>query len=245
MYTNLRFVDIHSHILPGIDDGTKNLEDAMLLIKEAEDIGVKEIIFTPHVSSDTGKELLDTISLNFEIFRGHIFNKRTSIRLHIGAEVLLYPELPLRIKEDKRLTVNGMGKYVLVEMPCFEIPIYAEKVFFDLLSQGVTPIWAHPERCHDVIDDYNVVDRFLKNDVLLQINAGSLIGRYDRKVKKTALALLKKGVGNFIASDVHRIGDIKAVLPEAFSVAAKLVGAARAEKMFFIAPSNILVAEPI
>jgi len=152
--------------------------------------------------------------------------------------------LKLKPVQDAEATVvgyvAGKGKYALIEMPLFEIPVYASTVFFDLLAHGVTPVWAHPERCYEVIDDYKVVYPYRDNGVLLQINAGSLLGMYGKKVRHTAAVLLKNGCGHIVASDVHKVKDVKTLLPEGFSHLVKMVGNAKAVDMVLSAPAKVI-----
>lgn len=183
---------------------------------------------------------MNKISHLFESFGKTVSQRGIAITLHIGPELMLCPELPKLIKDDKRLTINGKGKYALIEMPLFEIPIYASTVFFDMLAHGITPVWAHPERCYDVVDDCRVAYRYRDNGVLLQINAGSLLGMYGKKVRHTAATLLKNSCGHIVASDVHRVNGAKTLLPEVFSHLVKTVGNAKAVDMVLSAPAKVI-----
>lgn len=235
------FVDIHSHILPNIDDGAGSMEESLMMLEGARKVGVKEILLTPHVSLDGNlTDALDKISCQLNLLLEQVVERGIDINLHIGAELPLHPELTEKVKEEKRLTAAGKGKYVLIEMPLFEIPLYASTVFFDLLAHGVTPVWAHPERCYEVMDDYKVVYPYMDNGVLLQINAGSLLGMYGKKVRHMAWTLLKNGCGNILASDVHRVGDVKTLLPDGFSNIVKIVGNAKAIDMVLSAPTKVV-----
>jgi protein-tyrosine phosphatase len=235
----VNFIDIHTHILPGIDDGARDLAESLLIIKEAIGAGVKEVVLTPHFPYN-GIELNKIVHC-FELFGEAVSQRGLDIMLHLGLELMLCPELPKMIKDDKRLTINGKGKYALIEMPSFEIPLYAPAVFFEMLVHGITPVWAHPERCQDVIADGRVACRYRDNGVLLQINAGSLLGVFGKKIRRTAATLLKNGCGNFVASDVHRVNGVKTLLlPEVFSQLVKMVGKARAVDMVLSAPEKII-----
>ncbi len=234
------FVDIHSHILPAVDDGARSLEESVSIIKEAVGVGrVKSIVLTPHISVD-GIDRLNLICEGFNILCKFVKEMGIDISLHLGAELFLHPELPARITEEKRLTTKGSGKYVLIEMPSYEIPIYAPNVFFEILAHGIIPIWAHPERCYEVMDNYKAVYHYMDNGVLLQINAGSLLGMYGKKVRSTAATLVKNGCGHIMASDVHRADDVKTLLPEAFSHLVKMVGDAKAVDMVLSTPTRII-----
>jgi protein-tyrosine phosphatase len=235
----VNFIDIHTHILPGIDDGARDLAESLLIIKAAIGAGVKELVLTPHFPY--GGVEMNMIFHRFELFGEAVSQRGLDITLHLGLELMLCPELPKLIKDDKRLTINGKGKYALIEMPSYEIPIYAPTVFFDMLAHGITPVWAHPERCHDVVADCRVAYRYRDNGVLLQINAGSLLGVYGKKIRHTAATLLKNDCGNIVASDVHRVNGVKTLLlPGVFSQLVRMVGNAKAVKMVLSAPAKVI-----
>jgi len=127
----------------------------------------------------------------------------------------------------------------LVKMPFFEIPVYAEKTIFDLLVSGVTPIWAHPERCTEVIDNFNAVRAYTDNGVKLQINSGSLAGVYGRKVKRAAIRLIDNGLAHIMASDTHRVGGDE-ILMKGFLMLEEICGRENALEMCFSAPSKTI-----
>ena len=241
MEDKFRFIDIHSHILPEIDDGARDFEESLLIMNEMKEAGGKGIVLTPHVATDGSEtKILDKIGHQFDLLNRLALERGIAVDLYLGAELMLHPELPQRTREDKRLTVNGKGKYVLIEMPFFEIPFYAPGIFFNLLACGITPIWAHPERCYDVVDDCRVAYRYRDNGVLLQINAGSLLGMYGKKVRHTAATLLKNDCGHIVASDVHRVNGVKTLLAEVFSYLVKRVGNAKAVDMVLSAPAKVI-----
>lgn len=233
----VNFIDIHSHILPGVDDGARDLDESLLILKEAVDSGVKEITLTPHFPYN-GVEL-NKITHQFDSFREIVSQRGVDITLNCGTELMLCPELPELIKDDKRLTINGKGKYALIEMPFFELPMYAPSVFFSLLAHGVTPIWAHPERCQEVINDFSVTRILVENGVLLQINAGSLIGMYGKAVKNAASQLTQEGLVSILASDAHRPGQYD-IMPKAYMYLEKVAGKEKAVDMTFLAPYRII-----
>jgi protein-tyrosine phosphatase len=161
------------------------------------------------------------------------------ITLHTGAELVIDPDLPRQVIEDKRMTIGGLGRHVLFEMPMMGIPIYAHSACFELLTLGVTPIWAHPERCLDVINNPGIVMGFIKSGVLLQFNTNSILGNYGSNVKKTVRHLLEQRVGNILASDTHRIETIK-TLPDAMKKLVNTVGKDKAIDMAYNTPSSLL-----
>lgn len=234
------FIDIHSHILPDVDDGARDFEESLLIMNKIREAGGKGIVLTPHVATEGNEtKLLDKVENQFETLNRLVAENRIALDLYLGAELMLHPELPQKIKGDKRFTINGKGKYALIEMPFFEIPFYAPNVFFNLLASGITPIWAHPERCSDIVKDYRAVLNYTKNGVLLQVNAGSLLGFYGREAKETSIALIKNGLVHVLASDTHR-GNVKFPFPEAYTSLEKLVGKTKAMEIVFSTPSKVI-----
>jgi len=236
---SMQFIDVHTHILPGIDDGARDLAESLLILKEAVQSGVKEIILTPHHSYHADFDL-GRVLQEFESFKQAVLHERIPVTLHLGHEIMAAPELPGLIKTDKRLTINGRGKFILIEVPTFEMPMYTAGVFFGIMAQGVTPVWAHPERCFDVLKHEQILKDFMASGGMLQINAGSLLGKYGRSARASALALLKKGYCHIVASDIHRSGEINRLLPEAFLFLKKAVGSQKAEDMVFTMPSKLI-----
>lgn len=240
MESLINFIDIHSHILPEIDDGAKEIEESLTMIKGAGEVGTKKIVLTPHIYH-YDIDRVNNIAKQFDILMEIVLERRIDVDLLLGAELMLHPELSAWIRDDKRLTLNGNGRYALIELPLFVIPIYAPNVFCDLLTHGITPIWAHPERCAEVMDDYRIVGSYVNNGVILQINAGSLLGIYGKRVRDTATKLIKEDLGSVLASDAHRIDDTKRLLPEAFLNLVKMIGRAKASDMVLSSLLNILI----
>ena len=233
------FIDIHTHILPGIDDEPKNIDESLSILRGASKAGMKRIVATPHVFMENSDSTLDAAGKNFVILKTETARQEIDIELFLGAEVYIGVGLAEAVKKDSRLTIGGCGKYILFEMPFFEIPVYAGKILFDLLASGVTPIWAHPERCQEVIDDFNSVRTYTGNGVKLQINSGSLAGVYGRKVKRSAIRLIENGLVHIMASDTHRDGGAE-VFIKGYLKLKEICGSEKANEMCFRTPSEII-----
>ena len=195
------FVDIHSHLLPGIDDGATSIEDTTSLIKGLEKIGFKKFITTPHVIGEVWKNT------------GHGIKKKLSDTLHeleipnidnrfkAAAEYMIDEEFRELFKKERLLTLKD--NYVLIEMSYISPSIQLYDILFELRSAGYQPILAHPERYnfyHHSLDDYK---KLKKADCLFQLNMLSATGYYGEHVAKISNALVKEGLIDFIGSDVH------------------------------------------
>lgn len=235
----MEFVDVHAHVLPEVDDGARSFEEAVRMVEEARDAGVRKILLTPHVSLEENPDVLDTLAAQYEKLKGMASVRASGVELHLGAELMMHPDLPDRVSVDKRLTVNAAGKFILFEMPMPEIPFYASAVCFRLLAKKVNLVWAHPERCSDVVGDYRVIKEFVDNGVFVQIDAASLTGVNGRRIRQTAETIIQKGLAHMLAGDVHRPGEYGTLLPEAVSRLKKLVGERKAEDMCVSAPTTV------
>lgn len=199
---NSVFADIHTHILPGIDDGAKTAEESLGLILEEKKQGITDIVLTPHFHlSDTGvDEFLARRNTSFDLLREKIIgtDAENGIRLHLGAEVRYDPNL---IYTDIYKLCIGSTSYLLLELTG-SYPFNFEQTVYWLLAQGVTPILAHIERYDYLYSNPTLLDELLNDGVIFQCNATSLLSRhYSGTVKK----LVKKGYVQVIASDAHNL----------------------------------------
>ena len=196
------FVDIHAHILPGIDDGAKDMETAVQMLKIACRNGTGHIIATPHyIPGETQyhpslvTELCSKLNMEAE-------KEAIPCTVYPGSEIFISPDLPRLYADNQVITLNH-SSYLLIEMPMAGIPTYTDSVLYELQLMGVTPIIAHPERNQDIIEEPVIIKKLVERGILTQINAGSVTGLYGKKVQKTALKLIKQGLVHFIASDAH------------------------------------------
>lgn len=195
-------IDIHSHILPGLDDGAATIEEAIAMASCAIADGIKQMVVTPHVKSRTypSKEaILDKMANLQDVLQ----KKGINLLLLPGAEYRIDPELPRQLAKGELLTINNKGRYLLVEFSDVSVPDYTADLFFKLLQLGVTPIIAHPERSSIFIEDHNSLYELLSNGALAQLTSGSLTGYFSPEITSTARSFLEKGYVQFIASDAH------------------------------------------
>jgi protein-tyrosine phosphatase len=162
----------------------------------------------------------------------------------LGSEVYFQSGLE-KILDFPRLTLNGMGKYLLIELPMQEIPPGAERVIFNLIMAGIIPIVAHPERNFSVLKNEANLQPIIRAGALIQVNAGSLEGQFGRGPKRTALSLLGKGLVQLIGSDAHNATNRPVELAGAVENAARVVGQEKARLMVTAYPERILAGEPL
>lgn len=197
-------IDIHTHILPGIDDGAVDPYDTLEMARIAADSGVRSIVATPHCnvpgmySNYYGEEYIKL----FQETERMLLKERIPITLYSGMEVFLTSDVLRLLREGKLLTLNG-GHYMLVEFAFDEEPEYAESMLGKISELGIKPVVAHPERYEFVQDDLQIVYYWRRAGYQVQVNKGSLQGRFGRHAYETAHRILKHRLVSVIASDAH------------------------------------------
>ncbi|MBU1261874.1 hypothetical protein KJ640_02865, partial [bacterium] len=180
-------IDLHTHILPGLDDGAKSMEESIQMVREAFNDGTRIIVASPHLLFGSYDNTPEVINLRVEELRGVVLREKIEMEILPGQEVYLIPDLLPRLKEGKVATINNNGCYLLLELPMMDIPVYLDQVIFDLATNGIIPIICHPERNLRVMKDPGLLFDLVKNQgILVQLNAGSLLGNYGKGAKKTA-----------------------------------------------------------
>ena len=197
-------IDIHSHILAGIDDGAKTLEDGLAIVRELASQGVTEIIATPHYIDETiyvsskqkNQQLLAQLKKALK-------DEKIDVKVYLGNEIYICNRIDELVESAQIATMNG-SKYILVEFPMSEkFPSY-EDILYDLTLKGYKVILAHPERYTITQDDFSILERLVEMGVLLQCNTGSFIRQYGKHAEKLAVKLAKKRMIFALGSDIHR-----------------------------------------
>lgn len=196
-------IDIHSHILPGIDDGAKSSSETLDLLKKAEKEGISTIIATPHHNPEF-KPSIETITNLVKKANTIAQNNKLNINVLIGQEIRLYADVVSDLENKKLLTLN-QSKYILLEFPSNHVPAYAQEICYQLQLSEYQPIIVHPERNSDIINNPNILYELVQHGALAQITAGSIVGKFGSKIKKTSFKLLDHDLIHFIASDAHHL----------------------------------------
>ena len=220
-------IDIHSHIIFGVDDGPSTIKESIRMVLEAEKLGVKEIIATPHFNN-----LLfhtDKIVENFSILSSRIAD--CDVKLHIGYEVYLSPSMIEKIKELKAKTLDN-SNYLLFELPFDHIPVYCSKLLYGFHVEKIIPILAHPERNRVFMRSFDSFINFIENGCLVQIDAGSVIGVYGIEAKQFAKKVIKLNLAQFVASDAHCAEDYNDWYLSAYNQIKQWAGEEYAKQIF-------------
>lgn len=196
-------VDIHCHILPGIDDGCKTMEDTLSLLKDAENLGFTDICFSPHYVKGSRFSCNNIEKKNLlEEVKKMAQDNNIGIKLYLGNEVCFENNLNSLIDNDEASTING-GRYLLFELPMVSEVNNLKDVIFDLKVKGFIPIIAHPERYEVFQKDPNKMIPLINQGCLFQANFTSLVGVYGKEACKSIKTMLKHNLIHFLATDVH------------------------------------------
>ncbi len=198
-------IDIHSHILPGVDDGAKTIEDSIAMARQAYDQGITKIVASPHHKNGTFENDRQSILENVKQLNDHLKNEGIEMEILPGQENRIYGELIEDLSEGQLLTVNETKTYMLIEFPSSHLPRYANKLLFDLQVQGIIPIIVHPERNREIMENPERLYNLIKEGALSQLTGTSVAGKMGKKIQKFSFDLLKHNLTHFVASDAHNI----------------------------------------
>jgi protein-tyrosine phosphatase len=231
-------IDLHCHILPGIDDGAENVKESISMARVAAKDGITHIVATPHIRetlhpADFLKKCVR--NLNQALKKHHV-----PVEILCGADV--YAMLP--IQQMMAYSINN-SRYILIEFPYTHIPANALDILFNLKLEGLIPIITHPERNPSVIHNPEKLFSLLTGDVYAQVTADSLTGNFGIQIQECAFFLLKKGAVHFIASDAHSALIRSPLLSEAARLAQKIVGKEKARMLVEDNPLAVISGKQI
>ena len=233
-------IDLHMHIVPGLDDGPSAIADAVAMGRIAAEDGTTVIIATPHMLDGSYNaqrgQILDGVCALQEAFD----NENLALRLLPGADVHATVDLPERVRSDEVLTMADRGKYLMVELSCDVMPQGIEKMFFSLQLTGITPIISHPERNTEVQARSSALFPFVHAGNLIQVTAASLTGHFGRAAERCARELLARDMVHLVASDAHDAEQRPPGLARARSVVERAMGPQKACDIFERNPQSIL-----
>jgi protein-tyrosine phosphatase len=212
----VQLIDIHCHILPGIDDGAQDEQVSLNMAKQAVAEGITQIVATPHHRNrhwhNPKSEILTRVQSINQLFE----HNQIGLRVLPGQEPRIFGEMATEDASQELVTVNNNKKYILIEFPTHHVPRYAQQLFFDLQVKGVIPVIVHPERNEEIIRHPNMLYQFIADGALSQVTAASLIGKNGRSAKKLTLQFIENNLAQFVASDAHNVSARPFYMQEAF-----------------------------
>ena len=204
---NLLSVDIHSHLIPGIDDGSQSMEESMVLLKALKAQGYQKVITTPHIMYDSYNNTKSSILQGLDSLQEEAKKNNIDICIEAASEYYLDEGLLALIKSRDVLLIAE--KYLLFETSYTHRPLQLEDIIFEISAAGYVPLLAHPERYRYIKNPDKEYSRLKNLGVEFQINLNSFIGYYGTQAKKNAIFLSKQGMIDFLGSDTHNISQVE------------------------------------
>jgi protein-tyrosine phosphatase len=245
----LPYTDLHSHILPGFDDGARDEGQFLEMATIAVAGGTSRIVATPHCDLESTQLDLDEVSTSVAEHSALLASKGMQLELLCGAEVRINAGLFVLAEDGggslARLGIGDVRKFLLVDLPLFDLPVPTHEALFRIQLSGMTPILAHPERNRYLIRHPSIVREMVERGIELQVNSGSLEGIYGRHARQSALALIQEGAARLIASDAHQPNGRGPDLSGAATIVERRLGSEAAGIMFQLNPDRVIQGEDL
>ncbi len=234
-------IDFHSHILPGIDDGSRNLEQSISMVNEAKEVGFTKIISTSHYMENYYECDVEKRKQLIKQLQGEV----QDIELYLGNEIYITNNIIELLKNGKASSINNT-RYVLFEFPLITTkPMNDKEIIYRLVENGYIPIIAHPERYPFIQENPEYLFELEDMGALFQANYGSIIGMYGLKAKRTLKILLRNNLISFFGSDVHRPEQVYNKIPKIIKKLKKIISDEEFEEFTEINPQKVLNNEEI
>ena len=235
-------IDIHSHILPDLDDGARDLEESLEMARIAAEDGIEQMVATPH--------MFNGLSHNPE--PAEIVERVDTLQKEIGGSLQILPGNEVHIAHDivekaaaDKVTKLNQQNYMLIEFPSMNVPVGVEELFYKLQINGIIPILVHPERNNQIQNRPSIVAGFVERGVRIQVTAMSVTGEFGGAALRCVETLLKHNCVHFIATDTHRANRRPPVLSEGRDAAAAIIGDDAARRLVEDNPLAVIRGEPV
>lgn len=237
-----QMIDIHSHILFNVDDGAEDMEESITMAKIYLDNGIKKVIATPHYIEGFENSSKDNNVKVLEKLKEALKLEGLELDIYIGNEIYVDIGILNLLEEGKVATLNN-SRYVLLEFPMFDIPIYSYDVVYNLLLKDYVPIIAHPERNRNIVDNPNILYELINKGALAQLNLPSLEGKYGERIKTTAETLLQHNMIHFVGTDAHSKDKRAPNVKNGVKLLKGLVDQQTFEEIVYLNPSKVIEDE--
>lgn len=195
-------IDIHNHVLVGMDDGPQTLEESINLMKQAKKQGIKGIVVTPHHLHPRYNNAFKNILYGINELNKNEEIAQLNIQLYPGQEIRITDKIFGDLEEQRIYGINH-SKYLLIELPSNEVPHYTKNLLYEIQTSGFIPVIAHPERNKAIAQDINLLYQLINNGALSQLTASSLTGELGKNIQKLSIQMLEHNLIHFVASDAH------------------------------------------
>jgi protein-tyrosine phosphatase len=234
-------IDIHSHLLPGVDDGPATMDDAIALCRACVDDGITHSICTPHIQAGRFDNTKTKLLIVFNQLREELQRLNVPLNLSLSAEVHLDPSILQLLKQDEIpfFNPNNNHRYMLLEFPDAQIPIGSDRLVQKLIDLQITPVIAHPERNKGVMQTVDKLKPLLELGCKMQITASSLLGQFGPLVESLAWKLIESGKVTAVASDCHNLAGRRPRMTEAAEKISQRIGFSEAQYLTHTGPNLI------
>jgi protein-tyrosine phosphatase len=233
-------IDIHSHILPGIDDGPSTLEESIQMARMATEDKIEIMIATPHCLNGLYNNWRAQILSMCTEFNGALQRHHIPLSVLPGSEVHLSTEIIEALEKNQLMTLNDTGRYLSLELPNQLIPQSVIRFINQLIKRKITPIISHPERNQAIQNDIELLYNFIMAGALAQITAGSLTGKFGSRALHTSQRIIEYKMIHFMASDAHSTQVRPPKLQAAYKKLTSIAGKSRADSIIFQAPRAVI-----
>ena len=223
-------IDLHAHLIPGVDDGAQTMEDVFLLARQAVNEGVEHLVLTPHhYNNQYVNHAKDVVELADKL-QSQLDQAGIALRVYPSQEIRINEHLIDDLLNQDLLSLDDSGKYYLIEFPTQTVPEFSEHIIRQLINRGITPVIAHPERNHVFVEDRDIYRRFISMGCLGQITTSSIAGAFGNKIQKAAMEMIQQHLAHILASDAHSVEWRPFNYDAGFEALGRLIGAAKVDE---------------
>jgi protein-tyrosine phosphatase len=237
-------IDLHNHIMPGVDDGAETIEDSLAMARMSFDDGITVVVATPHRNSWSYDAPPADAQRRLAELQERCREAGCDITLYLGGEAFVAPDLADQVKRGVALTING-SRYLLVEWAIDQFPAYADEAIFNLRVQGIVPIIAHAERYRAVQRQVDSLTSLVRRGAMVQVTASSLTGEAGPNARRCAEQIILSNLGHILATDSHSVRHRLPILSAARARAEELIGPDRARSLVLDVPRLIIDNRPV
>ncbi|MGZ9818828.1 tyrosine-protein phosphatase [Peribacillus simplex] len=220
-------IDIHCHILPGVDDGSSDMKESLNMAKKAVEAGITHIFATPHHLNEKYVNVKIDMIDRVVMLNESLQLRNIPLTIHLGQEVRIHRDIFTSLEKEEILTLDDNGTYLLLELPSGRVPTYTQEVIYELLLKGITPIIVHPERNKELNENHKILFELVQEGALTQLTSGSIIGNFGKSIQSFSKKIIEHNLAHFIATDAHNIGSRGFTLQQAYETITKAFGIER------------------
>lgn len=199
-------IDLHNHLIPGVDDGAQNIADSIALAEQAVSEGVEYLVITPHHRNGQYVNHASGVIEAVDRLQEDLDNHAIPLNVYPSQEIRLTEQLIDDLLNQDLLSLDDGGRYYLIEFPTASIPDYSEQSLKQLIQRGITPVIAHPERNHVFAKDFQQYAHLIEMGCIGQITTSSMAGVFGQKIQETSVRMIEYGLAHILASDAHSVG---------------------------------------